>query len=139
MTAADDLDELAGRAALVGPLVLRLGVGNVLSVARPLRHEPLVARRRDGTLLLFLISFAVSSGVGYVVDLMLVWRVWAQRTAIQELGGPGLPVLLTVGSAAVVWVLLSVTAVALAERPTVRRGLFRELVVHHRQGVASSP
>lgn len=110
-------------------LILWLGVGNVLSVARPLRHEPITARFHDGTFVPFLVSFAVSYGVGYVVNLMLLWRVWAQRSAIAELGGPWIPVLLTIGSATVVWVLLTVVAVALADRPAVRRGLLREMVV----------
>ncbi|MDN5930557.1 MAG: hypothetical protein L0I24_05765 [Pseudonocardia sp.] len=114
--------------------ILWLGVGNVLSVARPLRHEPLPARRHDGTLVPFLVAFAISYGVGFVVNLMLLWRVWAQRAAIEDIGGPWIPVLLTVGSAIVVWSLLTVVAVSLAEQPAVRRGLLRELVPYRAPG-----
>lgn len=135
-TAGDASALVTASGELFTMLVLWLGLGNVLSVARPLRHEPLPARLHDGTLVPFLVSFAVSYGVGYVVNLMLLWRVWAQRTAIQELGGPWVPVLLTVGSAVVVWALLTVVAVALADRPAVRRGLLRELVVHPRSAAA---
>lgn len=113
---------------LITMMLLWLGVGNVLSIVAPLRYEPLAARPHDSTLRPFLLSFVVSYGLGYVVDLMLFWRIWAKRTAIEELGGLWLPVLLTVGSAAVIWVLLTVVAATLAEQPGVRRVLLREPV-----------
>jgi hypothetical protein len=109
-------------------ILIWLGVGNVMSVLRPLRHEPLAARRHDGTLRPFFSSLVISYLVGHLVNLMVIWRVWAQQAAIAETGRILLPVLLTVGSAALVWMLLTVVAVALAERPVVRRGLLAELV-----------
>jgi hypothetical protein len=52
----------ANPVALVDQLVTMVfiwpGVGNVLSVLYPLRHEPMAARLKDGTLKPFLFSFA---------------------------------------------------------------------------------
>ncbi|MDJ0007330.1 hypothetical protein [Gordonia alkanivorans] len=54
-----------------------LGVGNVLSVVFPLRQEPFSARLRDGTWVPYLLSFALSYGIGLTVNLMIYWRFWA--------------------------------------------------------------
>ena len=109
-------------------ILLWLGVANVLSVVSPLRAEPLPARRYDGTWKPYLISFAVSYGVGLLVNLMLYWRIWAKRTMLEQMGGPWVPVLMMVASAFAVWMFLTLTAVLLAERPRFRRALQREMV-----------
>ncbi|MGW4488375.1 hypothetical protein ACWEOE_31585 [Amycolatopsis sp. NPDC004368] len=107
-------------------ILLWLGVGNVLSIALPNRDEPLLKRRKTGTLRQFLIAFAVASVVGYAVNFMLVWRALAARTLTERLGNvwvPGIAILL---SCVVMWVLLTVFAIALAQQPKVRRRLQRE-------------
>ena len=109
-------------------LLLWFGVGNVLSVASPLRAEPLSVRRRSGTLRRFLVAFVLSYGISYLVNLMLYWRVWAKQTLLERLGSPWIPTLLVVGTAAGTYVLLTVLAIALAELPQFRRGLNLEMV-----------
>ena len=92
-------------------ILLWLGVANVMSVSLPLRAEPMTARRHDGTWKQFLLSFVISYGVGLIVNLMLYWRVWAKTTLLEQMGGPWIPVLLLLASAAATWLLLTVLAV----------------------------
>ena len=113
---------------LVTMMLLWLGVGNVLSVVSPLRVEPLKARFKDGTLKPFLLSFVVSYVLGLGVNLMLTWRVWAKQSMIDELGGVTLPVLTLVLSGLLLYLLLTVLAVNLADQPRFRRALLREMV-----------
>jgi hypothetical protein len=108
-----------------------LGVGNVLSVVYPLRHEPFSARLHDGTWKRYLFSFAVSYGVGLTVNLMIYWRLWARHTASTELvGGDWAAFLLVLASAITSWVLLTVFALACSREPRIRRALSREMVVY---------
>lgn len=72
---------------LVTVVFIWLGVGNVLSVIYPLRHEPVWARLHDGTWKPFLGSFALSYRVGLTVNLMIYWRLWAKYKASSELTG----------------------------------------------------
>ncbi|KJF25013.1 MULTISPECIES: ABC transporter permease [Rhodococcus] len=111
-------------------ILLWLGVANVMSVSLPLRAEPILERRYDGTWKPFMLSFAISYGVGLVVNLMLYWRVWAKTTLLEQMGGPWIPVLMLVASAAATWLLLTVLAVLLAEQPRFRRALQREMIVY---------
>ena len=59
---------------------------------------------------------------------MLTWKVWAKQSMIEELGGPWVPVLSLVTSAFVIYVLLTVVAVSLANQPRIRRALLREMI-----------
>jgi len=113
---------------LVTMMLLWLGVGNVLSVVAPLRVEPIKARLKDGTIKQFLLSFVVSYVLGLGVNLMLTWRVWAKESMIRELGGVAVPVLMLVLSGLLLYLLLTVLAVNLADQPRFRRALMRELV-----------
>ena len=124
----DSVTLLKATGLLCTMLLLWFGVGNVLSVASPLRAEPLSVRRRTGTLRRFLIAFVLSYGISYLVNLMLYWRIWAKQTLLERLGSPWIPVLLVVASAAATYVMLTVLAIALAERPQFRRGLTLEMV-----------
>jgi len=114
-------------ALMVCFIVLWLGVGNVLSVLVPIRDEPIWKRRRSGTLKQFLVAFTVSYVIGYLVNLMLVWRVFAAQEFAQRWGGWGLPALLVVLSSLAMWFLLTVFAVALSQQPKIRRVLMREI------------
>ncbi len=125
---------IASIAELVTMMVVWLGIGNVLSVWRPLRVEPLRARFTDGTLWPFLFSFAVSYGVGLGVNLILTWKFWAKQSMIAELGGIWVPVLMLTGAALVTWALLTVLAVSLADLPQTRRSLLREMVDYKTTG-----
>ena len=108
-------------------ILLWLGVGNVLSIGLPSRDEPLRQRRQSGSLKQFLIAFAVSYLVGYLVNLMLVWRAFAARDLAQRLGEQYIPLTLVLLSCLSMWILLTVFAVALAQQPKVRRMLQREI------------
>jgi hypothetical protein len=123
---------------LVTMMLIWLGIGNVLSVLSPLRVEPLKERLHDGTLKPFLFSFAVSYVVGLGVNLMLTWRVWAKRSMIEELGGVWVPVLMLITSAFVLYLLLTVLAVSLADLPRIRRTLLREMIDYKAAKVASA-
>jgi hypothetical protein len=108
-------------------ILLWLGVGNVLSVWLPTRDEPIRRRRQSGSLKQFLIAFVVSYVIGYLVNLMLIWRVFAARALTERLGEAFIPGVLIVLSCLSMWVLLTVFAVALAQQPKVRRTLQKEI------------
>jgi hypothetical protein len=108
-------------------IVLWLGVGNVLSVVVPIRDEPIRNRRSSGTLKQFLIAFTVSYLVGYLVNIMLLLRVFAAQEMAQRLGSVFLPAIIVVFSSVVMWVLLTVFAVALSQQPKIHRALLKEL------------
>ncbi|TPG33608.1 ABC transporter permease [Mycolicibacterium hodleri] len=123
---------------LVTMVFIWLGVGNVLSVLYPIRHEPFSARLHDGTWKPFLFSFALSYGVGLTVNLMIFWRLWSRQTASSELaGGEWAAFLLVLGSAITSWVLLTVFAVTCSREPRVRRILSREMVTYLEKSNAS--
>jgi hypothetical protein len=108
-------------------IVLWLGVGNVLSVLLPIRDEPVRNRRQSGSLKQFLIAFAVSYVIGYLVNLMFLWRVFAAQQLASRLGEVIIPAILIVLSSVAMWLLLTVVAVALSQQPKIRRGLMREI------------
>lgn len=122
---------------LVTMVFIWLGVGNVLSVVYPLRHEPVSARLSDGTWKPYLFSFALSYGVGLTVNLMIYWRLWSRQTAARELvGGDWAAFALVLASAVTSWVLLTVFAVACSRDPAVRRLLSREMIAYRKPGTA---
>ncbi|ANW66300.1 hypothetical protein BCA37_24435 [Mycobacterium sp. djl-10] len=129
LTVADGGNPVALIDQLVTMVFIWLGVANVLSVVFPLRHEPISARLHDGTWKPFLLSFAVSYGVGLTVNLMIYWRLWARYKANEEIaGGAWAAFALVLLSALTTWVLLTVFAVACSREPRLRRVLSREMV-----------
>jgi hypothetical protein len=129
LTVADGGNPVALIDQLVTMVFIWLGVGNVLSVVYPLRHEPISARLHDGTWKPFLLSFVVSYGVGLTVNLMIYWRLWARYKANEEItGGAWAAFVLVLLSALTTWVLLTVFAVACSREPRLRRVLSREMV-----------
>ena len=125
---AGDLGAFFKACALVVCFILLwLGVGNVLSIWLPTRDEPIRKRRESGSLKQFLIAFAASFAIGYLVNFMLVWRVLAARALTERLGEAFIPGVLIVLSCISMWVLLTVFAVALAQQPKVRRTLQKEI------------
>ena len=72
-------------------ILLWLGVGNVLSICLPTRDEPIKQRRQSGSLKQFIIAFAVAYFIGYLVNAMLVWRVFAARALTERLGEAFIP------------------------------------------------
>ena len=69
--------------------------------------------------------------IGYLVNLMLIWRVFAARALTERLGTAIIPAILIVLSCIGMWVLLTVFAVALAQQPKVRRTLQKEIADYH--------
>lgn len=133
LTVTEEGNPIAMIDQLITMVFIWLGVGNVLSVLYPIRHEPISARLHDGTWRPYLFSFALSYGVGLTVNLMIFWRLWSRQTASAELaGGEWAAFLLVLGSALASWVLLTVFAVACSREPRIRRILSREMVVHRR-------
>lgn len=108
-------------------MLLWLGVGNVLSVGLPFRDEPILRRRASGSLKQFAIAFVVSYLAGYLVNGTLIWRVYAARTLYERLGNAWIPGLLILLSCAGTWLLLTVFGLAVAQQPSVRRALQREI------------
>ena len=108
-------------------ILLWLGVGNIVSIGVPSRDEPLLKRKQSGSLKQFLIAFAVSYAIGYLVNIMLVWRAFAARDMAVKLGEQWLPLIFLVVSCVSMWILLTVFAVALSQQPRVRRLLQREI------------
>jgi hypothetical protein len=119
-------------------ILLWLGVGNVLSVWLPTRDEPIRKRRESGSLKQFLIAVAASYLIGYLVNLMLVWRVLAARALTERLGDAIIPGVLIVLSCITMWVLLTVFAVALSQQPKIRRTLQKEIADYRANAEASA-
>lgn len=117
-------------------ILLWLGVGNIVSIGVPSRDEPLLKRKQSGSLKQFLIAFAVSYAVGYLVNIMLVWRAFAARDMAAKLGEQWLPLIFLVVSCVSMWILLTVFAVALSQQPRVRRLLQREIADYSRNAEA---
>ena len=65
--------------------------------------------------------------IGYLVNLMLIWRLFAAQELSSPLGGAIVPAILVILSSVVMWLLLTVFAVALSQQPKVRRALLREI------------
>ena len=114
-------------ALMVCLILLWLGVGNVLSIALPTRDEPIRQRKQSGSLKQFIIAFVVSYAIGYLVNAMLVWRVFAARELTERLGNALIPAALIVLSSALMWILLTVFAVALSQQPKIRRTMQKEI------------
>lgn len=108
-------------------IVLWLGVGNILSVLTPIRDEPLRNRKQSGTLKRFVIAFTVAYVSGYLVNLMLIWRVWAAQEAATRLGNVAIPAILVLLSSFTMWLLLTIFAIALSQQPKIRRNLMGEI------------
>jgi hypothetical protein len=118
---------------LVTMVFIWLGLGNVLSVVAPLRHEPVSERWRDGTRKLFLLSFGVSYGVGLTVNLSIYWRLWArQKASAEHAGGTWAAFAVVLASAVLSWLLLTVFAVACSRETSVRRRLSAEMVAYRK-------
>jgi hypothetical protein len=114
-------------ALMVCMILLWLGVGNVLSIVLPTRDEPIRQRKQSGSLRQFIIAFVVSYAIGYLVNAMLVWRVFAARELTERLGNAIIPAILIVLSSAFLWILLTVFAVALSQQPKIRRVMQKEI------------
>ena len=114
-------------ALMVCMILLWLGVGNVLSIVLPSRDEPIRQRKQSGSLKQFIIAFVVSYAIGYLVNAMLVWRVFAARELTERLGNAIIPAILIVISSAAMWILLTVLAVALSQQPKIRRTMQKEI------------
>jgi hypothetical protein len=116
-----------GCALMVSMILLWLGVGNVLSIVLPSRDEPIKQRRQSGSLKQFIIAFVVAYFIGYLVNAMLVWRVFAAQELTQRLGNALLPAIIVIFSSAFMWILLTIVAVALSQNPKVRRVMQKEI------------
>jgi hypothetical protein len=69
----------------------------------------------------------VSYVIGYLVNFMLVWRVFAARELASRLDEVVIPAILVVLSSVAMWLLLTIFAVALSQQPKIRRTLMREI------------
>ena len=113
-------------------------MGNVLSVVVPVRDEPILNRRRSGTLKPFLVAFTVAYLVGYLVNIMLLLRAFAAQELAQRLGSVVLPAILIVLSSIAMWILLTIVAVALSQQPKIRRTLMKELADYNSNAEAQA-
>jgi hypothetical protein len=133
LTLADGGNPVALIDQLITMVFIWLGVGNVLSVLYPIRHEPVSARLKDGTWKRYLFSFVLSYGVGLTVNLMIFWRLWAKQKATDQItGGAWAAFALVLVSSVLMWILLTVFAVACAREPRLRWVLSREMVSYVR-------
>ncbi len=119
-------------------ILLWMGVGNVLSIALPIRDEPIKKRKQSGSLKQFVIAFCVSYGIGYLVNFMLVWRIFAAKQMADRLGEWVLPAIALFLGGVFMYLLLTIVAVALAQQPKVRRSLQREIADYTRNAEAAA-
>jgi hypothetical protein len=118
---------LAAIALVLSILLLWSGVGNLLSVVLPIRDAPLKVHRQSGTLRQFLLEFAVTWAISYLVLFLLIWRVYSAKGMGERYDSTVIAVVLLLVSAAFGWINLTVMAVAFANVPSVHRRLRREL------------
>ena len=118
---------LAAIALVLSILLLWSGVGNLLSVVLPIRDAPLKVHRQSGTLRQFVLEFAVTWAISYLVLFLLIWRVYSAKGMGERYDSTLIAVVLLVLSAAFGWINLTVMAVAFANVPSVSRRLRREL------------
>ena len=118
---------LAAIALVLSILLLWSGVGNLLSVVLPIRDAPLKVHRQSGTLRQFVLEFAVTWAISYLVLFLLIWRVYSAKGMGERYDSTVIAVVLLVLSAAFGWINLTVMAVAFANVPSVSRRLRREL------------
>jgi len=116
-----------GCALMICMILLWLGVGNVLSVALPSRDEPIKKRKESGSIKQFIVAFVVSYFIGYLVNAMLVWRIFAAQDLADRLGSALLPAIIIIVSSAFMWILLTIVAAALAQQPKVHRLMQKEI------------
>jgi len=116
-----------GCGLMICMILLWLGVGNVLSIVLPSRDEPIKQRKQTGSLKQFIIAFVVSYFIGYLVNAMLVWRVFAAQELTQRLGNALLPSFIIIVSSLFMWILLTIVTVALAQQPKIRRVMQKEI------------
>jgi hypothetical protein len=81
----------------------------------------------SGARLWHILVITVSYLIGYLVNLMLIWRVFAAQELAARLDSVVVPAILVVLSSAVMWLLLTVFAIALSQQPKIRRVLLREI------------
>ena len=131
LTVASEGNPVALVDQLVTMVFIWLGVGNVLSVLYPLRHEPFrhacTTARGSRTCSRSRCPTASASRV----NLMIFWRLWSRQTAATELPvASGRHSCWCCASALASWVLLTVFAVACSREPRIRRMLSREMVAY---------
>jgi hypothetical protein len=88
---------------------------------------PIKQRRQSGSLKQFIIAFVVAYFIGYLVNAMLVWRVFAAQELTERLGNALLPAFIIIISSVFMWILLTIVAVALAQQPKIRRVMQKEI------------
>jgi len=118
---------LAAIALVLSILLLWSGVGNLLSVVLPIRDAPLKVHRESGTLRQFVLEFAITWAVSYLVLFLLIWRVYSAKGMGERYDSTLIGVVLLLVSAAFGWINMTVMAVAFANVPSVHRRLRREL------------
>ena len=118
---------LAAIVLVLSILLLWSGVGNLLSVVLPIRDAPLKVHRQSGTLRQFVLEFAVTWAISYLVLFLLIWRVYSAKGMGERYDSTLIAVVLLLLSAAFGWINLTVMAVAFANVPSVRQRLRREL------------
>ncbi len=118
---------LAAIVLVLSILLLWSGVGNLLSVVLPIRDAPLKVHRQSGTLRQFLLEFAITWAISYLVLFLLIWRVYSAKGMGERYDSTLIGVSLLLLSAIFGWINMTVMAVAFANVPSVRQRLRREL------------
>ncbi|MEO6957385.1 MAG: hypothetical protein ABI137_11640 [Antricoccus sp.] len=93
----------------------------------PIRDASIKQHRNEGTFKRFAIEFIVTLFISYVVEFMMIWRIFAAQGVGQRYGSTWIAVISLVRGAIITWSVLSVVAVSLANQPAIARRLRREL------------
>lgn len=93
----------------------------------PIRDASIKQHRTDGTFKQFAIEFIVTWFISYVVQFMMIWRIFAAQGVGHPYGSTWIAVTSLAGGAVITWSVLTVVAVSLANQPAIGRRLRRDL------------
>ena len=125
--------------AVITLLFLWSGVGNVLSVTVPVRDVSLKRHWKEHTLKTFVVAFGIAWVIGYGVNAILLWRYLAARELAERWGSPLLAGLYFVAGGVLIWILLTVLAVAIGNQTDFSQRLRLQLLMSQPTTSSVSP
>ena len=120
---------LAALIVVITLILLWSGVGNVLSVTLPVRDVSLKRHFKEHTIRTFVVAFGISWAIGYGVNAVLIWRYLAARQLAERWDSPLLAGVWFVAGGVLIWLLLTVMAVAILNQTEFSQRLRLQLLM----------